>query len=264
MTIARTTNSLAQVMNNPLPGQLPSELQLLAFGSLLRAMPTWIRRASPNTATANPYVVAGQGVSAPPPSGSPAGTVTPGAGFTGQLPDDAKALTILRATAIAGTGTLGSLVVDLQAVNDTNFATGGTGPAAGHIGVSPSGDIVTNATDAWTSIDVIYMPDKYDLAEFTNQGVNASSQYVIATGITTQGVVSLLEAEILTGTVTGKCAVLPPSASAPGATKQANLNAAKTLVLFKASDAPTLVRVKLGLVSSVDQNNLLELASQFI
>jgi hypothetical protein len=259
------TNSLAQVLSNPLPGQLPSELQLLAFGAYLRAMPTWIRRANPNTASANPYIIGGQGVSAPPPAGSAAGTVTPGAGFTGQLPDDAKAATIIRATGIAGTATGVSLIVDLQAVNDTNFASAGpgTGPAAGHIGVSPSGDIVTNATDAWTSVDVLYQPDKYDVQEYSGLAP-VTAVLTLPTGATNLGVIALLEAEVLTGTVTGKSIVVTPSNTAPATTRQAGLNLAKTQVLFRVADAPATVRVKLAVVSAVDQNNLLELVSQFV
>jgi hypothetical protein len=286
MSVATVANSLRQLLNQANPAQIANLLQILAAGNLVGQMTArTLRRCNPVAAAANPYIVAGQSVAATTialtqgQNGAPTGVgstgavspaATAGANLLGQLPDDAKCEVILKATAIAGTGTLGQLVVDLAAVNDTNFATGGTGPAAGHVGYSPSGDIVTNATDAWTSIDVVYVPQKVDVFELPSIAP-ASAIVTLPPAFNSplsnpsgQAAVTLMEAEILTGTVTGKCAILPPSASVPGATKQANLNALKTTVLFKVSDAPTLVRLKFGITSLVDQNQLLEqIASVF-
>ena len=279
-----SATSLAQMLNRILIGQLPSALNQLALGQMLRQqMPITLRRCNPVIAATapipNPYFVAGQSVAentvANPagPGGSggsaplvpTAASVTPGANILGQLPDDAKCLSIVRAVPVAGTGTLIDLVIDLPPANVTSFATGGTGPGAGHIGVSPSGDIVANATDAWTSLDVTYIPDHNDCIEYAALSVVAASGIcALPVAATTQGVVMLMEAESLAGTVTGKFAILPPSASNPGATKQCNLTAIKTGVLFKASDAVTSARIKLGLVSAVNQNQLLEAASTFV
>lgn len=243
MAITTVKNSLAQQLNIPLPGSITTYLQQLGFGSWMRAMPTWLRRINPSTQAANPYKVAGQGA---------------------QLPDDAKAaVPALRVFAYAGTGTVGELTVDPLATNNANFAGAGTGPAAGHVGLSPSGDLVFNVADAWTSVDVIYQPDKYDVAEYSGLAP-VTAVLTLPTVATAQGVVNLLEAEILTGTAVGKCAILPFSASAPTVTLQAVINPARTQVLFRVADAPTSVRVKLSLVSAIDQNALMEAVASVI
>lgn len=240
MALNISATSLRNLLNSASPGQLATLLDLLNFGDVLRGFPVWIRRDNPNAAVTNPYIKAGQGVSGP---------VQGGTGSTqlnSQLPDDAKCAFILRATAIAGTGTLGELTIDSIATNNTNFATAGTGPAAGHIGISPSGDIVTNATDAFTSIDVLYLPEQQDVFEVIVSP--ASGVATIPAGILASGVTNLLEAEILTGTNVGKCAVLPPTNSVTTTTLQAALNLAKGVVNFRVADAPTSVRLKLGVV----------------
>jgi hypothetical protein len=271
MTIATVANSVRQLLNTAPPAQLVNQLQAIRLGDVLNSAPRVLRRCNPNAAGVLPYVVAGQAVAESVTGSNPA--VSPGANLLGQLPDDAKAAFILRATAMAGTGTPIELIVDAGAANVTSFATAGTGPASTHIGVTPSGDIATNATDAWTSVDVWYVPESVDVFEF--QLAPASGVITLPTSCnlpgavaTTPATVLLMEAEILTGTVTGKCAVLPQSNSAPGATKQANLNLAKTQVLFKVSDAPTLARIKIGVCRTcnggVNANQVLEaIAAQF-
>jgi len=264
MSIATNPVSLGNILNKILLGQLGSALNQMQLGVMLRQqMPITLRRCSPATAVTNPYLKAGQSVAETITGSSPA--ASPGANLLGQLPDDAKCNTILRATSIAGTGGLGSLIPDTQALNDTNFATGGSGPATTlHIGVSPSGDIVTKASDAWTSLDVVYIPEKCDVVEYPALSV------VAATGIcalpvtaTTQGVVLLMEAQALAGTVNGTNIIITPGAIST-TTKQCNLNTAKTQVQFVVADAVTSARVKVGLVSAVNQNQLLEAASIFI
>jgi hypothetical protein len=280
MSIATNTiTGFKALLDQVVLNQLGTYLNILKFGDMVRSLPTTMRRCNPNAAATNPYIVAGQSVAetvaastsgASSGTGPSAGAVSPGANLLGQLPDDAKALTVLRATAIAGTSTPGSLVVDLQATNDTNFATGGTGPAEGHIGVSPSGDIVTNATDAWTAVDVTYVPDSYDVVELQLPVVAATGVCTIPAAFTAPAAgasgppIFAMEIESLAGTTTGKFAVLLPSASLPGSTKQANLNAAKTEVLFKESDAVTSCRVKLALAKAVNVNALLEATAPVI
>ena len=223
MSLATNPISLAQMLNKALLGQLATMLQYASFGNVLRQqVPSTLRRCNPVAAAAiaaNPFIVAGQGVAevVPAPSGGVISAL--GSSYVGcQLPDDAKCNSVLRATALTGTGTPGSLVVDLQATNDTNFASAGTGPAAGHIGVSPSGDIVTNATDAWTSLDVVYQPEKVDVVEYNPLSVVAATGIcALPPAVTTAsvgsypvGVVMLMEAQALAGTVTGNCAVITP------------------------------------------------------
>lgn len=264
MSIATNPVSLGNILNKILLGQLGSALNQMQLGVMLRQqMPITLRRCSPATAVTNPYLKAGQSVAETITGSSPA--ASPGANLLGQLPDDAKASVILRATAIAGTSaSLGTLTINAQSANDTQFATAGGGPTAGLIGISPTGDIVANATDAWTSLDVVYIPEKCDVVEYPALSV------VAATGIcalpvtaTTQGVVLLMEAQALAGTVNGTNIIITPGAIST-TTKQCNLNTAKTQVQFVVADAVTSARVKVGLVSAVNQNQLLEAASIFI
>lgn len=267
MTIATVTNSLRQLLDRATPNQLSTFLQILQSGSVMRSTTVALRRCNPNAAVTNPYIpgVACQSVAETITGSSPA--ASPGANLLGQLPDDAKCAYILRATALAGTTTAAELTVNTTAQNATAFATGAPGVLTGNIGVSPSGDIAVCAADAWTSVDVLYVPEQVDVIELTltpATGIVTLPALCNLPGATatTPATVLLMEAEILTGTVTGKCAVLPPATAAPGATKQACLNLAKTLVDFKVSDAPTSVRLKLGLAKTcsggVNVNQLLE------
>jgi hypothetical protein len=273
MSIATTKNSLAQLLNTVLQGNLATVFNYLALGTMVRQqLPTTLRRCNPVAGAAivaNPYIIAGQGVAevVPAPSGGVISAL--GANLAGvQLPDDAKASYLLRAIAFAGTSaTLGELTIDAPA---TALAFAYAGPAAGHVAVMPSGDIAANATDAWTSIDVIYVPEKQDVAEYTITVVAGTGVGVLPALVTTTptgsypvGVVMLMEAEILAGATTGKCAVIGPSGSVPTTTKQANLNFAKTQVQFRIADSVTSARVKLGIVSAVNQNAFLELVTPF-
>lgn len=274
MTIATVTNNLRQLLNQATPAQLATFLQILKAGDLVSSMPRVLRRCNPNAATtafANPYVPSGcQSVAETQVGSNPSATL--GANIWGQLPDDAKASVVLRASAIAGTSTPQELTCDSPATSEAEFVSGGTlVPVTLHIGVAPSGDIVTLGTDAWTSVDVLYIPEQVDVVEHASLSP-ASAVVTLPTAdnipgaiATTPGAVVLMEAEILTGTVTGKCVVTYPSNTAPGTSKQACLNLARTQVLFKVSDAPTTVRLKLGVARGVNGgtnfNALLEAAA---
>lgn len=269
MSVNVNQYSIRQLLNQATPAQLATILDQLQFGDALRTLPTWIRRANPVAAVANPYVKAGQGL---------AGPLQVSGQLNSQLPDDAKCAVVLRATPLVGTAAVADLLIDLTAANVTSFATAGTGPAAGHVGVSPSGDIVVNAADAWTSLDVLYIPEAQDPVEI--QFSPATAVVAIPAAILASGVANLMEAEILTGTSTGKCAVLPPTNSVTTTTLQASLNLAKTVVNFRVADAPTLVRLKFGVVrngniaagstaiagygSGVDLNSVLGFAAQIL
>lgn len=223
-------------------------LRTLGFGSLLRNAKAFLWRkgvSATSGALLNPYINA----SALAVVVNPSGVV--GEGSLLGLPDDAKAATILRATAIAGTGTPGELTIDGL----------GTTPAAGHIAVSPNGDIITNSTDAWTSIDVVYEPLRYDLQELTLPVVPGTGVCALPTKFTTapSGVILVLEAEALVGTSTGKKIILAPAAGAPAA-GNARLDLAKANLQFAVADAVTSARVKFGFVPVIDPNALLEAA----
>lgn len=164
------------------------------------------------------------------------------------LPNDAKASKVVRAYARSGTGTPGALIVDAPPMT--------TATAAGHVNVSESGDITFATADAWTAVDVDYEPVHQDI--FTQQFPVVSDEIVLPTKWTTPGVVALLSAHVDAGGVTGDFAVVAPSDSKPGTTKQVNLKLAKGSVLFKAADAVTLATITVGLVPATDLNALLE------
>lgn len=161
------------------------------------------------------------------------------------LADDARATSILRAYSRAGTVT-GALTVVAP----------GTTPATGEISIQPDGNIMVLAADAITSLDVSYAPERGDVIELDNWPV-VSDAIALPTKITDRGVVLLLEAESLTGTLTGKLRILTPSGSA-AATTQARLNLAKTTVKFAPADAVTKARVKLLVCAAVDLDTVLE------
>lgn len=232
MSITSLATSLKQALNRAQPGSIGSMLYQLAFGDVVRSMKTFLRGKTPLAAgTANPYVV------------------QTGANSLA-LPEDAKALTILAAYARAGTGTKGPLTID---------ADNSTAPAAGHVKISPNGDILLNSTDAFTSVDVTYEPDKGDVVELVLPVVTGVLTLPTQLGLA----VRLLEAESLVGTHTGKFAVTV-NADTNAVTLTAHLNLAKTTVVFdNADDAVTSARVKYLVASAKDTDALLEAASPF-
>lgn len=209
------------LLNQANPNNLADVLRRIAFGDVMRQERAQLRRAVPST------------------------NVAAGA-FSLSLPTDAKAAAISRATAIAGTGTLGELVVD--AAN--------TAPAAGHCAVTPSGDIIFNATDAFTVVDVAYVPERLDVLVLTVPVAPASGVAVLpafATGIV---LVTLMSATITLGTNVGACKIVAPGA-VPGTTLNANLSAAKAAVQFRIADAVTQAQIVLGMSPAVDLNAIL-------
>ena len=214
----------------------------IAFGTFVRNMHVALRCVNPGLAANSPYDLA-----------TLAAIV---------LPDDAKALKIARAYGrLAGSATSGELSVQAY----------GATPTGGQIAVSPAGNIVVLATDLWTNIDIEYEPEKMDVVELTlpvvagtgvcvlpittdprlggglpAQPATPSTAAIATTMVTGGAVVRLMEAEVLTGGVTGKFIVIAEATAAPGTTKQASLDLPKANVRFKVSDAVTSCRVKLG------------------
>jgi hypothetical protein len=228
MALTTSPTSLKNQLNLANPNTLPSKLQQLKIGSLLNAMPTSLRQKA---AVASPYV-------------------DPLTMLVVQVPEDAKANTIFRAYARAGIGVLAELAVMAP----------GTVPAAGQIAVAPNGDIATSAFDAWTNLDVMYLPEKYDVVEYTLDVV-ANVMNLPASALAA-GVVLLTEAEAIEGGTTGKKIILSAGvATAPG---KVALNPALTFVSFDPADLVTKARVKLGIGASVDVQALLEAESTSI
>jgi|HubBroStandDraft_3_1064219.scaffolds.fasta_scaffold00043_7 hypothetical protein len=122
-------------------------------------------------------------------------------------------------------GTTGELAN--QAVNTT--------PSTGQIAVAPNGGIVVLTSDAQTNVDVEYRPEiGYSL--FYPSAPVVSNVWTPPPAIVAQGIVYLQTAIADTGTTTGQNVIVAPG-SASGTTKQANLNAAKTVVQFHTADA---------------------------
>lgn len=162
------------------------------------------------------------------------------------------AMTIFRAYARAGTAGTGEMTV--AAPNVT--------PASGEIAVSPAGNIVTLAADAITDVDVEYMPSRGDVFEF--EGDVATGVMALPAQLTDRGVLILVSAEALVGTVTGDKIVLAPAAGLP-ATLQARLDVAKANVQFNnATDAVTRARVTLLIAPEVELTSTLEGESNLV
>jgi len=126
-------------LNAANPNTIGTLLQILGLGDILRSQRTALRGVVATAVGVNKSVL------------STSGSIP--------LPEDAKCCQILRAYARAGTGTLGpQTLVNIEA---------NTEPAAGSIAIAPNGDLMVNDADAWTAIDVDYVPEKADVVEVT-------------------------------------------------------------------------------------------------
>lgn len=224
MTITTKPTSLKAELDKCNPNTMPTLLQKIRFGSLVRAMKTQLMGVDP---AADAYQLA---------------TVE-----SIGLAEDAKAATVLRAYGRVGGVTAGELAVQAY----------GATPSTGQIAVAPNGDIVVLAADAWTSVEVYYEPMQYDVVEF--ELAAPAGDLTLPTSVAGK-VLALLEAEATTvdsGGISGKKIILVNASSAPATTKAA-LNLAKTHVLFNtATDKVTKARVKLAVTLDVDVNALL-------
>lgn len=161
------------------------------------------------------------------------------------LPDDAKASSVLRAYARAGTAGTGEMATVAR------HAT----PASGQIAVTPSGDIAVLAADAITDLDFEYLAARYDVIELVLPV--AANVLTIPATYTARGVMDASQIEALAGTAVGEKIILTPGAGAPAA-GQARLDVAKATVTFAAADAVTSARVRLQLTALADLDALLE------
>jgi len=263
-------------LNGANPNQLAEVLRAIALGDVVRALPIPLNgfvldgsvAGGAGVAATNPYVLAA------------AESIT--------LPDDAKCGWLFGAYARAGTGTKAQLTVD----NNVPEKFSGSEPAAGHVAVAPSGDLLFNHVDAWTSVDVLYMPMKYAVMELSlpvassvltlplpqnrqppqfaqTAQPSANFQSTPPPAYTAPGgalqaagnVMIVMEVEALVGTVTGK-KIIDVIGTAPAA-GHAALQLTKLTVDFQATDAVTSARVKFGTYHVVDLNTVLETAAPF-
>lgn len=226
MAITILDQSFKNKLNAANPDVIADAMRIMKFGDFVRSQKTFLHKKVPvasgyQLATLQAFLLA----------------------------DDGKALTVTRAYARAGTATAGELAVVAY----------GTTPATGQIAVAPNGDIVVLAADAWTSVDVFYQPDAYDVAEVTLPVT--TNVLTLTAALAAVGCKALLEAEAVAAGSTGKKIILVPGAGAPAA-GQARLNLAKTTVTFAGADAVTSARVKLAMVPGTDLDALLTAISQ--
>lgn len=216
---------LQSAINRANLNDIADALRAIAFGDVLRALTTYLRKKNLVTAGTSPYALATLQVL--------------------QLPDDAKAHVILRATVKAATA----------AAQEYAPQAYGATPITLQCAVTPNGDIAFLAADAVTDVDVVYVPEKGDAVEtelpVTTNVLTLPVDWVAA------GTVILEEVEATAGTSTGKKIVLVPGAGAPAA-GQARLNLAKTTVTFAGADAVSKARVKALISSAIDINAVLE------
>lgn len=219
------------------PNQLADAMRAVQIGHVMRALPIRIFGLAAAVAAANPYVAA--------------------AAQSYTLPDDAKAALISRAYARAGTGTLGPLTIDTA--DPTGAA---AAPSAGHIAISPNGDLVFNAADAWTAVDVLYTPEKYDMVELTLPVVsNVLTLPTVVNGQALNGTLLAAEIQSTAGTAIKSMIVDAPGTAVAAA--HAALALSKLTINFNSADAVTQARVKFAVASFVDLNLLLEAPSLF-
>jgi hypothetical protein len=217
-------NSLKNKLDAANPNVLADGMRIIKIGDVVRALPTYLRKKNPDAAGVSPHDLATLDVL--------------------QLPDDAKALSGLRAYARAGAGALGELTVA------ATYAT----PIAGQVAVTPAGNLAFLAADAYTDVDVVYIPEKYDLLEF--ELTVTADVLTLPPAATTPGVIFAMEVEATVATSTGKKIILAPGAGAPAA-GQSRLNLAKTTITFAAADVVTKARVKLAIAAHTDVDALL-------
>lgn len=233
MTTALPT--LKEQANKANANSLASILQALGLGDILRGLITKLQKQVPVTGARSNYNLTTVQIIA--------------------LPDDAKCEQVISgfARATGASGTLGNLTPVQPGVT----------PADAQIAATPNGDIAVLASAAYTLVDVQYVPKKEKIVELTLPVVSHVATLPAALTTAPCAVFSLLEAESLAGTLTGKLIVLVPSASAPATTK-AVLNMTKDSVLFATADAVTSCRVKVGVSPDFDVNALLEAASTIL
>lgn len=235
------TNPIKSILDQAKPDTLADLLRTVKFGQLLRQqMPQVVRKQAPAADVSQLATLQSLGVVA---KGAPAAA-------------------ILRARAWAGTTTPAELTVK----------TYGTTPGSGEIAVAPNGDIVVLASDAWTDLDVTYMPERGDIVVLP--------ELPVATGVLTlptsvldaagdRKAILLLSAKATAGSVVGDKIVLVPagtqgSASLPATTKAQMSIDGLTVQFNNATDAVTKAIVTLLICAAADLDTILESESAFL
>lgn len=130
------------------------------------------------------------------------------------LPDGMKALVVIFALATVGTS-----------AGQKTPVLGGS-PSAGEVGITPTGDIVFNATDAVTAAEVTYTVSEGDVVDF--------SSIVPASGNVLLGATDSARL-LLSATVDGNSRTVVARGSAPGV-GEVSVGALGGLIQFNAAD----------------------------
>jgi hypothetical protein len=208
---------------------LADTLRAMKFGDILRALPTTLRKSGTEP---SPFVASSVRV------------------LTKQS-DFAPAAAVFSVFAREGLGIPGQLS---QA---TSYP-----PATREYAIAPNGKIVTWSDDAWTDLDVIYIPEKGDIAEFDSAVDPSTGILTLPSNIMTIGVVMLLEVTATAGTVTGNKIILSPGAvPGPG---NVSMNFDKKWIQFAPADQVTSAHIKLLVASSVDVSAMLDSMSEYV
>jgi hypothetical protein len=239
MTISQTSavESVREALNRLDVSAIADAFRGVALGDVLRGLPVYLRGVAPNN------------------SGTPQNVSTEG---VVQLPEDAKAAYIFRCTVKASGVTNGEFTIESY----------GTTPSTTQVAVAPNGDIVFLASDAVTSADIIYLPQKGDVLgnnQYSKLGVTSLTLSVSSTG---QALIPapyaglavlLMQANAIAGTVTGQKQILVPATSATAAGKAALSQDGKSIWFNHATDGVTQATVDIlvasGLVSSTQLQN---------
>jgi hypothetical protein len=242
MTIAQTSNveSVREALNRLDVSAIADAFRGVALGDVLRGLPVYLRGVAPNN------------------SGTPQNVSTEG---VVQLPEDAKAAFIFRCTVKASGVADGEFTIEPY----------GTTPATTEVAVAPNGDIVFLASDAVTSADIIYLPQKGDVLgnnQYSKLGVTSLTLSVLSTGQALLPApyaglaVLLMQANVTaagTGGVTGQKQILVPASAATAAGTAALSKDGKSIWLNHTTDLPTQVVVDVlvasGLVSTAQLPN---------
>lgn len=219
---------LKDTLNRANPNTLADVLRALKFGTLLASLTALLVKKAPVADAAQDATLE---------------AIIPGA----------KAGTILRAYArsTSAAGTLGEMTVKGYGVT----------PGDGEIAVAPNGDIVVLAASAYTAIDVLYAPHPGELVTLKDVKV-ASNVATIPEPYKSRGAVYVVDATATAGTSTGRKQIMTPGTTV--AAGEAALNAAKTGVAFKNTDAVTLCDLVLWCAPEVDVQAALDGDSAFI
>jgi hypothetical protein len=238
----QTVESIRQALNRVDPNVSADLLRQINFGDVLRGLPVYLRAVAPAATGATPQQLSTLGCLV--------------------LPEDAKAAVILRCTVKSSSVANGEFTI----------VSYGTTPATTQVAVAPNGDIVFLGSDAVTSADIIYVPQKGDvLGQLSNSNLGVTSLSLsvsTATGAATipapyaGKAILLMQANVTAGSVTGQKIILVPTTTVTATTRAALSQDATKIWFNLATDAPTACTVDLLVASGLANNNGNEINSQ--